>query len=274
VKLSTLKIDQDLPTASKSHELATHMSLVILHIPHSSNAIPAEHKSDFLISDDQIELELLRMTDHYTDELFSDVPGVSVIFPLSRLVIDVERFEDDAREPMSQTGMGVIYERTHDRKTMKRQMTYAEREKLIGLYYRPHHEAFELAVERAIDRHGKALIIDCHSYPSSALPYEIFDHSTRPEIGIGTDSFHTSCELASKSLLAFARRGFSVALNKPFPGAITPLKYFGIESRVKSIMIEVRRDMYMDESSGTRLDKFGIFKNQISEALMEVIAEF
>jgi len=224
-------------TASKSHELATHMSPVVLHIPHSSKVIPAEHKSDFLISDNQIELELLRMTDHYTNELFFDVPGVSVIFPISRLVIDVERFEDEAREPMSQTGMGVIYQRTHDRKTMKKPMTSAEREELISRYYRPHHEAFELAVERAIDRHGKALIIDCHSYPSSALPYEIYDHSTRPEIGIGTDSFHTGCDLAAKSLWAFASRGFSVALNKPFPGAITPLKYFGSESMVKSIMI-------------------------------------
>ncbi len=261
-------------TASKSQEFLKHMSPVVLHIPHSSKAIAAEHRPDFLISDNEIELELLRMTDHYTDELFFDVPGVSVIFPISRLVIDVERFEDDAREPMSQTGMGVIYQRTHDRKTMKRQITSAEREELIGRYYRPHHEAFELAVERAMDRHGKALIIDCHSYPSSALPYEIFDHSTRPEIGIGTDSFHTCSDLAAKSLWAFARRGFSVALNKPFPGAITPLKYFGSESRVKSIMIEVRRDMYMDEKSGAKIDKFLLIKQRITEALSEVIAEF
>jgi N-formylglutamate amidohydrolase len=175
---------------------------------------------------------------------------------------------------MSQTGMGVIYERTHERKTMKRQMTSAEREEIISRFYHPHHAAFELAVRSALQYHGKALIIDCHSYPSSALPYEIFDHATRPEIGIGTDSFHTCSDLAAKSLWAFARRGFSVALNKPFPGAITPLKYFGSESRVKSIMIEVRRDMYMDEKSGAKIDKFLLIKQRITEALSEVIAEF
>jgi N-formylglutamate deformylase len=250
------------------------MSSIVLHIPHSSKVISAELRSDFLISGDQIELELLRMTDHYTDELFSDIPGVPIIFPHSRLVIDVERFEDDAREPMSEAGMGVIYERTHDRKAMKRQLSSVEREKLISMFYRPHHAAFELAVERALHRHGKALIIDCHSYPSSALPYEIFDHSTRPEIGIGTDNFHTGSELAMRSLWAFARRGFSVALNKPFPGAITPLKYYGREPRVKSIMIEVRRDIYMDESSGAKLDEFLLLKQRISEALREVIAQF
>jgi N-formylglutamate amidohydrolase len=261
-------------TELKSQEFLTHMSPVVLHIPHSSKAIPVEYKSDFLISEDQIEFELLRMTDHYTDELFSDVPGVSVIFPHSRLVIDVERFEDDTREPMSKAGMGVIYERTHDGGTMKRQMTSADREEIIRRFYHPHHAAFELAVRSALQYHGKALIIDCHSYPSSALPYEIFDHATRPEIGIGTDSFHTCSDLAAKSLWAFARRGFSVALNKPFPGAITPLKYFGSESRVKSIMIEVRRDMYMDEKSGAKIDKFLLIKQRITEALSEVIAEF
>ena len=250
------------------------MSSIVLHLPHSSKVIPAELRSDFLISDDRIELELLRMTDHYTEELFSDLPGVPVIFPLSRLVIDVERFEDDTREPMSAAGMGVIYERTHDRKDMKRPLSSGEREKLIRLFYRPHHATFEQAVEGALHRHGKALIIDCHSYPSSALPYEIFDHSTRPEIGIGTDNFHTGSELAMRSLWAFARRGFSVALNKPFPGAITPLKYYGREPRVQSIMIEVRRDIYMDENSGARLDAFLPIKQRVSEALREVIAQF
>jgi N-formylglutamate amidohydrolase len=247
---------------------------VVLHIPHSSKLIPAECTADFLISDDEIDLELLCMTDHYTDEIFSDIPGVPIVFPLSRLVIDVERFEDDAREPMSKVGMGVIYERTHDCRALKRQISPAERERLLRMFYRPHHVAFELAVEVALNSHGKVLIIDCHSYPSSALPYEIFDHSTRPEIGIGTDIFHTSHEIANRSLLAFAQRGFSVALNKPFPGAITPLKYYGTDPRVKSIMIEVRRDLYMNETSGTKLEDFLILRQRISEAVKEVISAF
>lgn len=49
------------------------------------------------------------MTDHLTDVLFA-VPGVtSVRFPVSRLVLDPERFESDDREVMATKGMGVVY---------------------------------------------------------------------------------------------------------------------------------------------------------------------
>jgi hypothetical protein len=54
-------------TASNSQSFLFPMSFIVLHIPHSSKVISAELRSDFLISGDQIELELLRMTDHYTD---------------------------------------------------------------------------------------------------------------------------------------------------------------------------------------------------------------
>ncbi len=76
--------------------------------------------------------------------------------------------------------------------------------------------------------------------------------------------------LASRAVWAFARRGFSVALNKPFPGAITPLKFYGREPRVQSLMIEVRRDLYMDELTGAKLPAFDSVKAQIGEALNEL----
>ncbi len=55
------------------------------------------------------------MTDGFTAELFdfaADVPRVK--FPVSRLIVDAERFVDDAREPMAACGMGVIYTATSD----------------------------------------------------------------------------------------------------------------------------------------------------------------
>jgi N-formylglutamate amidohydrolase len=54
------------------------------------------------------------MTDDHTDELFPITPAEAgrLIFPLSRLVCDVERFPSDAEEPMANRGMGVIYTRT------------------------------------------------------------------------------------------------------------------------------------------------------------------
>jgi N-formylglutamate deformylase len=246
------------------------MTCLVRHIPHSSVVIPKRNREAFSLSDAELEHELLLMTDRYTDELFGDVPGPAVISPVSRLVVDMERFEDEHLEPMVECGMGVVYTQTHGGHALRRVPTESERKELLDLYYRPHHAAFESAVERTLVEQGRVLIIDCHSYPSQTLPFEIFDHETRPEIGIGTDAFHTDDRLASRAIWAFARRGFSVALNKPFPGAITPLKFYGREPRVQSVMIEVRRDLYMDEQSGAKLPVFDSVKAHISEALVEL----
>ena len=57
----------------------------------------------------------MTMTDAYTDDLFGSHAGTDdsvVTFPVSRLVVDPERFLDDTLETMARCGMGVIYERT------------------------------------------------------------------------------------------------------------------------------------------------------------------
>jgi len=54
------------------------------------------------------------MTDAYTDELFRCDGVTSVRYPVSRIVVDPERFENDVDEVMSTVGMGVVYTRTCD----------------------------------------------------------------------------------------------------------------------------------------------------------------
>jgi N-formylglutamate deformylase len=50
----------------------------------------------------------------YVDELFSWLGDRAVMFGVSRLVVDPERFVDDDQEAMASKGMGVIYTRTSD----------------------------------------------------------------------------------------------------------------------------------------------------------------
>ena len=54
------------------------------------------------------------MTDAFTDDLFALTPleAARVVFPVSRLVCDVQRFPHDADEPMALRGMGAVYVKT------------------------------------------------------------------------------------------------------------------------------------------------------------------
>lgn len=74
---------------------------MILHIPHASPVIPDKYSDQFVLAQRELDDELLRMTGHFTDELF-DLPGaVKIIHPISRLVVDVERFADDSLDQSS-----------------------------------------------------------------------------------------------------------------------------------------------------------------------------
>ena len=95
--------------------------------------------------------------------------------------------------------------------------------------------------------HGTALNIDCHSFPASCLPYEDQSKLPRPEICIGTDPFHSPDRLRDSMVAAFKDLGYTVDVDFPFSGAITPIKHYGQDSRVHSIMIEVRRDLFARE---------------------------
>ena len=55
------------------------------------------------------------------------------------------------------------------------------------MYYWPQH--FEQVVSDCLAHFD--FIIDCHSYPKDPLPYELHQTSPRPQICLGTDSFHT-----------------------------------------------------------------------------------
>jgi len=92
---------------------------------------------------------------------------------------------------------------------------------------------------------------DAHSFPVTPLPTQV-DVGDPPEIGIGTDAMHTSAALAEVVHTFFTDRAFRVGVNRPFAGALVPNAYYGRDQRVQSVMIEVRRDLYMDERTGER----------------------
>jgi N-formylglutamate amidohydrolase len=242
---------------------------VILHAPHSSLVIPEEERKQILLNDDELRIELLAMTDHFVDELFF-FPGVDMITSLtSRLVVDMEKFRDDKEEIMAPVGMGAVYIKTSVGKDL-RESNNASRELLLSRYYDPYHSEFEHRVEEKLNQYGRCVILDCHSFPAVPLPYELDQDPHRPDICLGTCDFHTSKELLGYAVEFFSQHNLSVAVNRPFSGTIVPIKYYQTEKRVCSMMVELNKGLYMDESNGQKAAAF----NTISKLVLDFMQGF
>ncbi len=226
------------------------MTPLFIHIPHDSVVIPAHERMEFLISNDDLDREILRLTDWHTGALYAEGVAADDVLraEVSRLVVDVERFAEDRLERCAAVGMGATYVNTCDGRPL-RWLSSARRAELLDLYYWPHHRRLDEAAAERLARFGRCVFLDAHSFPTGVLPTQV-DFSAPPEIGVGTQPGHTPPALRDLATDFFRAHGYDVGVDVPFSGAMVPNRFFGKDPRVKSLMIEVRRDLYMDEATG------------------------
>jgi N-formylglutamate deformylase len=231
-------------------------STVVIHVPHSSTAIPPWVRERILLNDEQLDHELALMTDADTDRIADSAASQCEVRPwifvnrLSRLVIDPERFPDPDAEPMArpEIGMGAVYMRTAHLDPLRKQDQLHEQE-LLDAYFYPYAAALATLIEERLTRVAQLTVIDLHSFPVDELPYEALHHAgaDRPELCLGTDEFHTPTGLIAAAREAFTPIG-RVTLDQPFAGTYVPLKHYRSDARVSSIMIELRRDQYAEDA--------------------------
>jgi len=200
---------------------------IVLHIPHASDYVPCT--DGYVAGREDLINEITLLTDWFTDELF-DLPYARVIAPFSRVFCDVERFPDDSSEVMSRCGMGMCYTHFDDGKLM-RNVSPELKNKIKSLYYDQHHKWLESAVEKSLSENGKALIIDCHSFPDIPPNRDLQRELPRPDFCIGTDDFHTPENIADQAYEFIASRGLELKFNNPYSGTMIPMKYFKKDSQ-------------------------------------------
>jgi N-formylglutamate amidohydrolase len=224
-------------------------SPVILHVPHSATRVTEDARPHIRLTDAALAHELALLTDAHTDAVAARAAAAATVEPhsfvnlLSRLVVDPERFPDE-REEMLAAGMGAVYTRTSHGDRL-RDADPSHIGYLLDTYYRPYAAAMTSTVDGRLAATGRAVVIDVHSYPARALPYELHGDGPRPAICLGTDPAHTPPGLVAAAREAFASYGCDVAENAPFAGCYVPLKHYRRDPAVTAIMIEIRRDTYM-----------------------------
>lgn len=242
----------------------------VLHVPHSSTRIPPDVREQILLSDDELAVELRHMTDARTDELATAAAERASLRPwlfvnrLSRLAVDPERFPDE-REEMRRVGMGAVYTQTSQRQPL-RQVDRRDEQDLLERFFHPYAAALADLIDDRLAQTGSVALLDLHSYPERALPYELHQQARRPAVCLGLDELHTPPRLLQQAQRAFERCG-DVVVNEPFIGTYVPLRHYGCDLRVSSLMIELRRDSYLDENG----DLEAMRSDRVVTALVDLV---
>jgi N-formylglutamate amidohydrolase len=204
---------------------------LVVHVPHASTHIPDDLWADFLAPSEEVQAEALASADLHTDQMAYEAWPLAKIVEskVSRVAIDVERYDDDNKEEMAVVGRGVFY--THDHKgiEIRKPLSTRRREELLDRYYRPYWQ--ELKRQAA-----GAVLIDLHTYPVDPWPIERHGHGTRPEIDIGYTKGLTLSEWVGSLSQHFREHGYVVGHNTPYAGVIDA----GVKA---AVMIEIRRDI-------------------------------
>jgi len=242
---------------------------IILHVPHSSTTIPFQ--DGYLVDENSLAKEMLKLTDWYTDDLFHSEEDEMIKADFSRVFCDPERFTDDSQEIMSQFGMGVLYEKNDDGEMM-RMVTPELKESILKNYYWPHHQRLSDAVNKQLKLFGKAMIIDCHSYPSSPFKRDLNKNPDRPDFNIGTDDFHTPAHLIEASKAYFENVGYTVGIDWPYKGSIVPLEHYNQNKNVQTIMLEINRALYLEEPGNDKAEGYLEIKKVVGEFIKTIKA--
>lgn len=141
----------------------------------------------------------------------------------------------------------------------------AEAERRIATVHRPYHARLRSLLDDTKTDFGCAVLIDCHSMPSSARG------ACAPDIVLG-DRFGASCHPSITALAeaTLRRLGYRVARNTPFAGGHTTQNYGRPLQRVHALQIEINRGLYVDERTLERtagFDRMRANMNRLAEAL-------
>lgn len=243
------------------------MKKLVLHIPHSSTEIPL--LDGYVSTQDEIQDEIIKLTDWYTDDLFDSEVDDKIVAPFSRIFCDVERFADDDLEVMSKFGMGVLYEKFDDGNLL-RVVSSELKQEVLKNYYWIHHSLLSKAVKTSLKQRESCLILDCHSFPSSPLTRAIVQDEIRPDFNIGTDSYHTPKHIIDVSINYFETNGYTLGVDTPYSGSIVPMEYYRKDSRVTSIMLEVNRGLYLKENTNEKSENYNKTK-EIVQGYMNLL---
>ncbi len=258
---------------------------VMFNSPHSGRVYPP----GFLLAS-RLELATLRRSeDSFVDDLIFGVvarghPLVRAHFPRCYVDVNREPYELDPRmfdgrlPSFANTrsmrvagGLGTVARVVGDAQEIYDQrISVAEALRRIDTLYKPYHRALRRIFMRLHRDFGAAVLIDCHSMPSTTGSR---DERPRADLVLG-DRYGTSCVPIIAETIEETMRGFGyvVGRNKPYAGGFITEHYGNPTAGLHAIQLEINRALYMDERSYERSASFARLACEF-ELLADRVAE-
>jgi N-formylglutamate deformylase len=229
---------------------------VVVSVPHAG---VATHGFEGTLSP---ELDVRCDADLHVDRLYrigqADAPEVNVAARLSRFVCDLNRDPDDVSPgavpehpaPRNTDGRGFVWAiTTAGVPALARPLTLDEWRARTAVHA-TYHDAIAQALARARERFGFAILVDGHSMPSRGRAGHKDPGRARADVVPG-DRDGTSCAPSLSRIVGehFASRGYSVAFNEPYKGGYITTYHGRPRDHIHAIQIELRRDLYMNETT-------------------------
>ena len=274
-------------------EPAALTSPVVLSSPHSGRV----YTDRFLRSARLDAASLRRSEDAFVDDLFE--PAVSLGLPLLRahfprayLDLNREPYELDprmfdgrlpayvnTRSVRVAGGLGTIARVVGDSQEIyAKRLPVEEGLRRIDELHKPYHATLQALLHRALGRFGLAVLVDCHSMPSSSItgtadPSTWKDEKNKADFVLG-DRYGTSCARRFIDVAEGALRGFGyrVDRNKPYAGGFITEHYGRPAGGVHALQIEINRGLYMDEKALARGNGFDALSRDL-RAVVAAISE-
>jgi N-formylglutamate deformylase len=218
---------------------------VVLGMPHTGSYVPGDVLA--VLNDTG---RALADTDWQIDRLYNGLlPGATIVrATFHRYVIDPNRDPSGASLYPGQNTTGLCPTTDFDGQPLYRdgcEPREAEIADRREAFHVPYHAALAAEIERVRERHGVAVLYDCHSI-RSVIPF-LFD-GVLPDFNIGTNGGVT-CDPAIERAVAdvCARaKGYGAILNGRFKGGWTTRHYGKPARGVHAIQMELTQSAYLE----------------------------
>jgi N-formylglutamate amidohydrolase len=258
---------------------------IIFNSPHSGNVYPRT-----FLAESQLDVAALRRSeDSFVDELIIGVlkrghPVMRAHFPRCYIDVNREPYELDPRmfdgrlPSFANTrsmrvagGLGTVARVVGDAQEIYgKRLPVDDAIRRIESLYKPYHRALRRLFTRVHRDFGAAVLIDCHSMPSTAGSK---DERPRADIVLG-DRYGTSCvAVVAETIEATLReQGYAVSRNKPYAGGFITEHYGNPAVGLHAVQLEINRALYMDERRFERSPSFASLAADI-ETLADRLAD-